>query len=150
MEVLAVRPLRTNDVPAWQRLRKQLWPELADADNEHDSHQMLADGSRFAVFVSEARSRLVGFIEVSLRQYGEGCFTSPVGCIEGWYVKPAWRRHGVGRGLVAAAEDWARSKGCTEMASQALLHNIAGQHAHAHVGFSEVERQVCFRKDLLG
>ena len=110
---------------------------------------MLDTPYRFATFVSESNAEVTGFLEASLRQYAEGCDTSPVGCIEGWYVEPASRRRGIGRALVAAAEDWARSRGCTEMASQTLIENVDGQHAHERLGYSEVERQVCFRKTLL-
>lgn len=64
---------------------------------------------------------LSGFIEASLRQTVGGCATSPVGYIEGIFVKPDYRRRGVGRALVAAAEEWAASRGCTEMASDCLF-----------------------------
>lgn len=145
---ITVRPLQRADVPAWHRLRRALWPELSDADNERDSEAILADPDRFAVFVCATSDGVVGFVDASLRQYAEGCDTSPVGCIEGWYVEPAWRRQGAGRLLVRAAEAWARSRGCREMASQALLENIDGRRAHERLGYNEVERQVCFRKEL--
>jgi len=73
-----------------------------------------------------------------------------VGYLEGWYVSPEHRRAGIGRKLVQAAEDWARSKGCTEMASDAELHNTQSQQAHRRLGYEEVERIVCFRKSLGG
>lgn len=146
---VTVRPLERADVPAWHRLRQALWPELSGAANERDADVILADPDRFAVFVCETSGGVVGFVEASLRQYAEGCETSPAGCIEGWYVESASRRRGIGRMLVLAAEAWARSRGCTEMASQALLENVDGQRAHARLGYAEVERQVCFRKDLI-
>jgi aminoglycoside 6'-N-acetyltransferase I len=129
-------------------MRKALWPELTDPDNEKDSRTLLDDPHRFAVFVSESGKTLSGFVEASLRQFAEGCETSPVGCVEGWFVVPEARRRGVGRVLLAAAEHWAKSKGCTEMASQTLLDNPDGQKAHAQLGYVEVERQVCYRKPL--
>lgn len=39
---------------------------------------------------------LVGLAELSRRAYAEGCETSPVGFLEGWYVVPERRRQGVG------------------------------------------------------
>ena len=83
-----------------------------------------------------------------LREYAEGCNSSPVGFVEGWYVDPEARRSGVGRRLVEAAEDWAREAGCTEMASDSLIDNDEGHRAHEAIGFTEVERLVCFRKSL--
>jgi aminoglycoside 6'-N-acetyltransferase I len=87
-------------------------------------------------------------IEASLRKFADGCSTTPVGYIEGWYVAPQHRRSGIGRCLVEAAEQWARSQGCTEMASDSLLDNFDSQRAHARLGYQEVERAVRFRKDL--
>ena len=58
------------------------------------------------------------------------------------------RGRGVGRALVAAAEAWARGRGCTEFASDALLDNATSAAAHKALGFEEVEQIRCFRKTL--
>lgn len=91
---------------------------------------------------------LVGFVEVSLRDWAEGCSTRPVGYIEAWYVNPSYRRTGIGRRLIEAAERWARSRGCTEMGSDAELGNEVSHCAHAALGYSEVVRLVLFCKRL--
>ena len=76
------------------------------------------------VFIAEREDGSVaGFVEVGSRPYADGCETSPVGYIEAWYVDPDVRRSGYGRGLLKAAENWARSRGYHEMASDALLDN---------------------------
>jgi aminoglycoside 6'-N-acetyltransferase I len=91
---------------------------------------------------------LLGFAEVSRRPYAEGCETSPVGFLEGWYVVPECRRQGIGRALVAAAEAWARALGCREFASDALVENTLSAAAHRALGFEEVVVIRCFRKGL--
>jgi len=58
------------------------------------------------------------------------------------------RRTGVGRQLVAAGEEWARSKGCRELASDTLLTNATGLAAHLACGYSETERLIHFKKSL--
>ncbi len=138
-----VRPLRREDLPAYLALRRELWPEAGE-----EGVEALLEGLQQAAFVAEVEGELVGFVEVGLRPYAEGCETSPVGYLEGWYVRPPWRRQGVGRVLVERAEAWARDQGCTEMASDAQLENLPGQEAHRHLGYQEVERIVCFRKPL--
>jgi aminoglycoside 6'-N-acetyltransferase I len=91
---------------------------------------------------------MIGFLEASLRAYADGCDSSPVGYIEGWYVLPEHRRRNVGRSLVQAAEDWARTRGCSEMASDVLLQNTISQQAHIRLGYEEVDRVVQYRKGL--
>ena len=46
------------------------------------------------------------------------------------------------------AEDWARGKGCSEMASDTWLDNEASIRAHVKLGYAEVERLVHFVKQL--
>jgi aminoglycoside 6'-N-acetyltransferase I len=94
-------------------------------------------------------SRLAGFIEVRLREYADGCSSSPVAFIEGWYVDRGLRGRGIGAALVGAAEDWAKSLGLSEIASDSELDNELGQSAHAALGFQEVGRVVQFRKPLV-
>jgi aminoglycoside 6'-N-acetyltransferase I len=91
---------------------------------------------------------LIGFAELSIRRYAEGCVTDRVAYLEGWFVEEQHRRHGVGAALVAAAEAWARKQGCTEFGSDALLENEISAAAHKALGFEEVERIRCFKKNL--
>jgi aminoglycoside 6'-N-acetyltransferase I len=102
-----------------------------------------------AVFVAERPDGSVcGYLEVGSRAYADGCRTSPVAYIEAWYVDPDVRRSGYGRALLEAADEWARRRGYSEMASDALLDNTVSYEAHIRSGFSEVERVVQFRKSL--
>lgn len=146
---MIVRPLVPADITAWKQLRAALWPALEEDENDRESASIVAAPSRFAVFVAQSASGTIeGFVEASLRQYADGCDTSPVGYLEGWFVTAPFRRQGIGRRLVRAAEDWARAQRCTEMGSDSILDNIDGQRAHIRLGYAEVERQVCFRKSL--
>jgi aminoglycoside 6'-N-acetyltransferase I len=77
-----------------------------------------------------------------------GTESSPVGFVEGVYVVPAWRRKGVARLLYAAIGDWAKARGCRELASDALIDNEISQRAHHALGFRETERVVYFTKAL--
>ena len=77
------------------------------------------------------------------------CVTDAVGYLEGWFVEPEFRRHGVGRDLVRGAERWARQKGCTEMASDAEVGNDLSLEAHLKLGYEETSRLVHLRKDLI-
>jgi SAM-dependent methyltransferase len=54
----------------------------------------------------------------------------------------------VGRALIAAAEEWSREHGCTELASDAWLDGEVSQRAHAALGFEAVDRCVHYRKRI--
>jgi aminoglycoside 6'-N-acetyltransferase I len=54
----------------------------------------------------------------------------------------------LGREMVRVAEEWAREKGCTEMASDTWLENETSIAAHLKIGYEEVERLVHFVKRL--
>ena len=149
-EAIEISELRPNEHGAWLRLQQLLWPNETKEDLEEGQRWIVDDPQRNAVFVAKLPDgELVGFVEAALRDWAEGCRTRPVGFIEGWYVMPEHRRRGVGRRLVAAAEQWARSRGCTEMGSDAEISNTLSHRAHAALGYEEVERLVAFARRLV-
>ena len=138
------------DQPGWLELRLLLWSD-ADADDHRGYMAMaLAQPERFLQLMAyDAERQPMGFIEGSIRSdYVNGTVTSPVGFVEGVYVVPGCRRQGVARQLFAAIGDWARARGCRELASDALLDNEVSQRAHLSLGFRETERVVYFTKAL--
>jgi aminoglycoside 6'-N-acetyltransferase I len=101
------------------------------------------------VFVAERQDgAIAGFVEVGSRPYADGCDTSPVGYVEALYVDEGVRRQGYARALLAAAEDWARARGYTEIASDTQLNNDVSYAVHRRTGYEEVDRIVQFRKVL--
>jgi aminoglycoside 6'-N-acetyltransferase I len=139
-----------SDAPAWLRMREALWP---DDGGSHaiEIEEYFAGALHMPLEVLLARDdtgAVVGFAELSIRAYAEDCTTDRVAYLEGWYVEPVARRQGVGRALIAAAEAWGRSQGCTEFASDALIDNDVSEAAHLALGFVETVRLRCFRKVL--
>jgi aminoglycoside 6'-N-acetyltransferase I len=129
-------------------MRRALWDDCPDEQQVREMEEILASDSE-EVFVAERPGdTLCGFLEVSLRSRADGCDSTPVGYIEGWYVDEDVRRQGVGRRLVQAAEAWARSRGCRQMASDAELWNDLSHRAHGALGYEETARLVLFKKDL--
>jgi aminoglycoside 6'-N-acetyltransferase I len=101
-----------------------------------------------AVFVASEDVPPVGFIELAVRAFSEGCMSSPVPHVEGWYVQPSARGRGIGRRLIEAAEAWSRALGFSELASDTEIHNTASLSAHEACGFAEIERLIKLRKPL--
>jgi len=149
-----VRFAQPSDQAALAGLREALWPESSAEEHSRGLASILAGDAPGAlplvILVAEASDgSLAGFLELGLRSHAEGCHPSrPVGYVEGWYVAGDYRQRGIGKKLLAAAEDWARRQGCTEMPSDAVIGNELSQRVHERLGFAVVERSVHFRKSL--
>jgi len=148
--IVRIELARATDLDDWAALRAALWPDGSPAEHRKDLVELMAEQQPIVGFVArDLRGTLVGFAEAALRiDYVNGCETSPVAFLEGLFVVKQCRRQGVGRGLVEAVEAWARLKGCTEMASDALMENTVSHAMHAALDFEETERVVFFRKVL--
>jgi aminoglycoside 6'-N-acetyltransferase I len=135
-------------------MRAALWPESSAEEHAEELELVLSGkfpGTMPQVILAAQASdgTLAGFLEAGLRSYADGCDAAhPVGYVEGWYVAESWRRQGIGRELLRAAEDWARSRGCKEMASDTAIDNETSQRAHEALGFEVAERSVLYRKKL--
>lgn len=143
-----IRRATVNDKPGWLKLRQGLWPDAPVEYLSFDMDERLADPDYLILVACGPDQRLSAFIEAGLREYGEGCETSPVGYIEAWYVEEHARGQNLGGQLMEAAEQWAREKGCQEMASDTWLENETSITAHLKRGYVEVERLVHFVKRL--
>ena len=141
-----IRDAGPADRDSWLRMRNALWPESA---HEPDIDRYFAGEAREPAAVLMAfNPAAIGFVELSIRAYAEGCETDRVAFVEGWYVDPDARGNGVGAALIRAAEEWARSQGCTEIASDTEGDNVSSAAAHRGVGFIETAVVRCFRKSL--
>ena len=144
-----VRARGPADDSEWLRLRAGLWPELSEATHlEEMAAWTMRRDAVVLVAPGPGEKQLLGFAEVGTRSIADGCVSSPVAYLEGWYVDVRVRRGGVGTALIRAAESWARQRGLTELASDAEQENIAAQKAHEATGFKEVERAVLYLKTL--
>jgi aminoglycoside 6'-N-acetyltransferase I len=143
-------PCTSTGQAGWLALRQALWPHCPADEHLAEMQSFLDEPGKFAQFVAlDPDGAPAGFVEASLRSdYVNGTDSSPVAFLEGLYVAPQYRRQGVGRALVAAVAAWGRAKGCTELASDALLENRASHAMHRALGFEETERVVFFRKPL--
>ena len=154
---MRIRSIHLHDRAEWLRLLLGLYPHHPESEHIPSVDAFLSGTPHdelvaAEVFVCErpaiqGQPRLAGFLELSVRNYAEGC-SGPAPYVESWYVEPDARAQGVGRRLMEAAERWARERGYTELASDAELENRGSHRAHAALGFQEVERAVHFRKPL--
>ncbi len=126
----------------------QMWDSHTIASLEKEFKETL-NCEQCAFFIKYANSMPVGFAQCGLRtDYVEGTETSPVGYLEGIFVKEGYRQNGYARELLLACEMWAKDMGCTEFASDCELENTDSLKFHMAMGFAEANRIICFKKDL--
>nr|ADC35791.1 aminoglycoside N(6')-acetyltransferase type 1 (aaC(6')) [uncultured bacterium 282] len=150
----SVRLASLSDAAAIATLCAVLWPDATKqehlADVDHLLKTRMSGTLPATVFVAEdLLGGISGFLQVGLRSHADGCDPAhPVGFVEGWFVLESLRRRGIGRAMMRAAEDWASSQGCKEMASDTWIDETISQNAHQALGFEIVDRCIHFRKPL--
>ena len=147
MDIMLKQATRSDAVDV-ASLALLLWPDhtLEEFINEMEK---LIESPDAAIFLAFAGEEAIGFAQCQLRQdYVEGTDTSPVGYLEGLYVKESYRKQGYAKLLIAHAEQWVRNKGCQEFASDCELDNEESLAMHLRLGFTEANRIICFTKKL--
>lgn len=143
-----IRQATAQDIPELVALATALWPDSDAKQLETEFSQQLHIPT-FNFFLAEDGDMVSAFIHVSIRHdYVEGSTSSPVGYIEGIFVRPDTRVKGVGKALVQQAEAWCRAHGCTEIGSDTEIDNLNSQAFHHHCGFVESSRIVAYIKKL--
>lgn len=144
-----IKKAQKQDARLLAELAVQLWPKHTVDALEGEFQTLLAHLDA-ACFIQYQEDIPIGFAHCQLRHdYVEGTSSSPVGYLEGIFVSAPWRQQGVAKALLSACEDWAKAQGCSEFASDCALGNTESIAFHRALGFTEENRIVCFRKDLL-
>ena len=138
-----------EDFNEWLDLALKLWSTESVEEMDRSLRNIFQSPREAGFLVKDDNAKAIGFMNLSLRyDYVPGATQSPVAYIEGIYVKDEYRKQGVGRNLIQYAQKWAIERGCTELASDALVENTASYEFHTKVGFQEVERVVTFIKQI--
>lgn len=137
-----------RDLPLAVNLACLLWSGHTEEELLTEYNVILNDQNA-AVFLAYAEDKPIGFAQCGLRRdYVEGTETTPVGYLEGIYVKEQYRREGIAEQLLQVCESWSKEKGCREFASDCEIDNNASLNFHLHTGFQETNRIICFTKKL--
>ena len=137
-----------DDLTEVVEMAQLLWPNDNPEALRREFTAVLDDDEAM-IIVSTDGDRLVGFALCRLRHdYVEGCFTSPVGYLEGVYVHEGDRRRHFATEIIGAFERWARRMGCREVASSCEIGNVASEAMHLACDYEEANRIICFAKKL--
>jgi aminoglycoside 6'-N-acetyltransferase I len=100
-------------------MRTDLWPDGA-ADHATEIAMFFAGTlvEPDAVLIAEnVVGKIVGFAELAIRNDLASLEGKNVGYVEGLYVPPEFRGHGIARKLLQASRSWAREQKCAGFAS---------------------------------
>ena len=143
-----VKSAEVNDLGVLAGLAALLWQNHSAEDLFHEFSKIMSKGeSQF--FLKYEEDMPVGFAQCQLRHdHVEGTETTPVGYLEGIFVKEGYRNKGYAKELLAECEAWAKRNGCHEFASDCEINNIGSFRFHKAMNFAEVNRIICFTKRL--
>ena len=143
-----VKKAEQKDLAAIAEMAVIMW----DSNSVEDLMGEFADvvsSEEAKIFVKYIQNIPVGFAQCGLRHdYVEGTESSPVGYLEGIFVKEEYQKQGYAKELLSACEQWAKEQGCTEFASDCELENQNSLAFHMSMGFEEANRIICFKKKL--
>lgn len=145
---MLIRQAKKEEATRLAELALLLWPDndLMELTAEFDA---CIDDDEALILLAFDDKRAVGFAHCQLRHdYVEGTETSPVGYMEGLYVREAYRMNGIAKELMERCEQWAKQQHCQEFASDCELTNDDSVAMHRKLGFTEANRIVCFTKRL--
>ncbi len=140
-------PIDRNDFSLWKDMRSDLYRTLDDEYNFKEMEKIFDNAIWHCQFI-EDHEKIVGFIELSLRNIVDGCLSSPVPYLEGLYIKPAYRGKGLGRKVISILIQWCSENGFSEMATDTEITNEKAQRFYESVGFKEVDRVVEYRIEV--
>lgn len=143
-----IRKATLSDAHVTAALAIELWPD-DDLAEQTIGFEGLLSREDCAVFIDFDGALPVGFAQCQLRRdYVEGTDSSPVGYLEGIFVREGYRGQGRARALLRECEAWSEAQGCTEFASDCELDNAVSLRFHLRMGFIEANRIICFTKTL--
>lgn len=143
-----IRQASIEDSNIVAELALLLWPDNEIDELEKDIKESFSSNEN-ASFIYFHNDVPAGFAQCGLRRdYVEGTESSPVGYLEGIFIKSEYRMTGIAKQLLKECENWARAQGCSEFASDCELINDESLKFHLNVGFEEANRIICFTKKL--
>lgn len=149
MQVVNVKKIRGRKkyIEDVARLMCELWNESdVDAFCSYLKGCLRHD---YTVLVAYIDNEPVGYMELNITiSYEEKVSPFPVMFICGLYVSPCFRRNGVASELIKEAENYAREKYCTRLASDYFDYNTASANLHKKMGFQITSRRVNVIKDV--
>jgi aminoglycoside 6'-N-acetyltransferase I len=145
---MTIETISNQNLEPLTKLTLALWTG-ADYDEELKCWEAILHSTKEICFLAKNDGLYVGFIHLAIRNdYVEGAENNQTAYLEALYIKDNFRNLGIAKRLLEKGEEWAKSKGLTQIASDTEIDNLISIEFHNKVGFIEANRIVCFIKNL--
>ncbi len=128
---MKLRAYRPADFPTLYRIDQSCFPPGISYSRE-ELAQFIAHGES-RTWVAEEGGAIAGFLIAGREPGGVGHFITVD-------VAAEWRRRGVGRMLMDAAEKWARRQGLKMLYLETAEDNVAAQAFYEALGYAKYEK----------
>ena len=139
-----IRIAQASDAPGIAALTTQLGYEVAASTVAERLARMLAKGDQ-QFLVAESDGDLVGWVHVVISEFVESGSFAVIG---GLVVDRGYRKKGIGRLLVAQAEAWARSQGCSIVRLWSSTERTESHRFYEQLGYANIKTQFSFVKAI--
>ncbi|HSL20141.1 MAG TPA: GNAT family N-acetyltransferase [Vicinamibacterales bacterium] len=141
---LSLRVARVSDAADIAQLTGQLGYEVEPQDVAARLSRILARTNQ-QVFVAEVDGRPAGWLHAALAEYIEA---EAFVVIAGLVVDRRLRGKGIGRMLMAEAEDWANKQHCSIVRLWSTSARTAAHEFYRRLGYMHIKTQYSFVKSL--
>ncbi len=141
----SIRPACLSDAAEIAELSGQLGYPASAAEISNRLSRLLVDPDYFVAVAEGSGGSLLGWIGAEfslLLEIGEEIE------IVGLVVRQGVRRLGVGKALLAAAEEWARQRGQPSIRVRSNAARLESHPFYERMGYARIKTQHCYRKGV--
>jgi aminoglycoside 6'-N-acetyltransferase I len=147
-KLFSIELLSEKNIESFALLSLLLWPECHYDEEKRQWEELMISSNDYCA-IAKIKKEYVGFIHISIRHdYVEGTESDKTAYLEAIYIDPKYRNQQVATALLYEGEAWARLKGIYQLGSDTEIDNHISQQFHQHANFQEVNRIVCYIKNL--
>lgn len=139
---VTIRRARPSDADAIAGLATQLGYRAEPSAVADRLSRVLARSSQ-EFLVADHAERPVGWIHMLVSEYVEADAFVVIG---GLVVDREYRNQGIGRRLLAKAEEWAAQQGCSVIRLSSSVQRTDAHAFYEHAGYSKLKTQYSFAK----
>jgi GNAT superfamily N-acetyltransferase len=141
---ITIRSARPSDAETIAALTKQLGYNAEPSTVASRLSRLLARSDQ-QLLVADDGGRAIGWVHMVITEYVEADAFVVIG---GLVVDREYRKQGIGRRLLAHAEEWAAQHGCSVVRLTSSVNRVEAHAFYERVGYTNLKTQHSFAKSL--